>query len=369
MRASLFIVGGTAAAVTATTLWWLRKRLARKLTMMQYNVLCDNANPGCIDETVRAYAKPDELEWRARCEVIVAKVKCADVAFLEEVLPSMYVSLSAALGSEYDSWHTSELVEAAHTDGQEIALFVRRATTSVIGTPQCKRLVTLAKSEAERQLLLVPHQPGDCKPENYTVLTAAIRRRGWAKDECIVCGGVHLRWEFGDMPAARGKPLQALCAGRALLEHAHSVDAIGVTLAGDVNSGPQDGACMVLKHGLPERDRKHPGGGCTSLGLSPIWDGKYVAEFALLRSAYADVHGDDPKFTRKKNSTASQFCLDHIFLGGGALRATKANFGPGCQPYAQGGDGSDLPYLPCAAWPSDHLPLVVELEVDAWSLL
>ena len=362
----MLLLGASAAtAVAAATLWWYHRKLrARKLTLLQFNVLCDSSNIGCIDAEMKSYARPDELEWRKRCAAIAAKIKCADVAFLEEVLPQMFHGLRDAL-PDFDAWHSSDLVDAAHKDGQEIALFVRRATMSLIGAPQCRRCIEMAANDAERQLLLLPHHPGDCKPENYSVLTAAVRRRGWSDDQCIVVGGVHLRWEYGDMPAARGKPLQALCAARALLEHARSAAAEGVALAGDFNSWPQHGACLVLKHGLCPQDPEHPGGGCGNLGLSPIWDGRLVGEFATLRSAYAEVHGAEPRFTRKKNTTGSQYCLDYVFVVGEALRATRANFGPGPRPYAPDGDGSDLPYLPCAAWPSDHLPVVVDLVLPS----
>jgi len=359
-----FLFGGAAAVAAALILYRRRKLERKKITFFQFNVLCDSSAPGCIDESMREYCDAADLKWHARCMAIAAKVQAsADVAFLEEVLPSMFDDLKDALHADFDAWHSSEFFadEAEHVEGQEIALFVRRATTAVVGAPRCSRLVTLAESDAERRLLLLPSQPGDCPPQNYTVLTAAIKRHGWSPDECIVVGGVHLRWEFGDMPAARGKPVQALCAGRALLAHAQSSDAAGVALAGDFNSWPSHGACTVLKHGLPELDPEHPGGGCKALGLSPVWDGRFVGEFATLRSAHEQVHGAEPRFTRKKDTTASQFCLDYIFVGGSALRAVKADFGPGPRPYAPDGDGSDLPHLPCAAWPSDHLPLAVDL--------
>jgi len=359
--AKLRLIGGAAAAVVALW-WWQRRQQARKLTVLQFNILCDSSATGCIDASVRAYARADELEWSVRCAAIAAKVRGSDVAFLEEVLPHMYVDLCAAL-PEYDAWHSSELVEAAHVDGQEVALFVRRAAVMVIGVPRCCRLVTLAESDAERELLLLPNEPGDCRPENYSVLTAAVRRRQWSADECVVVGGVHLRWEFGDMPAARAKPVQALCAARALLEHAQSADAAGVALAGDFNSWPQHAACLVLKRGLAALDEEHPGGGCATLALSPYRNCRFVGKLATLRSAHEEAHGIEPRFTRKKDSTASQFCLDYVFVGGTSLRATHADFGPGRPPYALDGDGSDLPYLPCAQWPSDHLPLRVELRL------
>ena len=41
----------------------------------------------------------------------------------------------------------------------------------------------------------------------------------------------------------------------------------------------------------------------------------------------------------------------------------------GTPPYDPDGDGSDLPYLPCAAWPSDHLPLVAEVVLSSRGLV
>ena len=123
-------------------------------------------------------------------------------------------------------------------------------------------------------------------------------------------------------------------------------------LCGDFNSWPEHCACVALKHGLAVGHAEHPGQGCAELRLPGG---------GVLRSAWAEAHaGCEPCFTRKKNVPASQFCLDYVFLGGGAT-CVGASFGAGPPPYAAGGDGTDLPQLPCAAWPSDHLPVVVEL--------
>ena len=76
----------------------------------------------------------------------------------------------------------------------------------------------------------------------------------------------------------------------------------------------------------------------------------------------AAVTGAEPRFTRKKTGVGSQYCLDYIFTAG-ALRSVAVGFGPGPPPFAPEGDGADLPFLPCEAWPSDHLPLVADLTV------
>lgn len=327
---------------------------------MQYNVLFDSPNPGCIDEYVRSYTAAEDLSWATRAATVARRIReSADVAFVEELGPEMFVILKRAL-PEFDAWHASEFVrKVEHPDGEEIALFVRRAAAELVGAPRCQRLVSFARSEAERTLMMMPEQPGDSPPEAYAVITAAVRRRGWGPDQVLVLGGTHLRWEFDastDAPiraAAAGKPVQAVCAARALSEHASAANASAVALAGDFNSPPTDGAVLALTQGLPVGHPKHPGGGCAELrGPTP------------LRSAFAAVHGREPLFTRKKNSAGSQFAIDYVLVGDGrgSVRVVTAGFGAGPPPYAQDGNGDDLPYLPCAAWPSDHLPLTAELQ-------
>ena len=44
------------------------------------------------------------------------------------------------------------------------------------------------------------------------------------------------------MAASRGKPVQAVCAGRALCAHGDEADATAIALLGDLNSSPTDGA-------------------------------------------------------------------------------------------------------------------------------
>ena len=163
-----------------------------------------------------------------------------------------------------------------------------------------------------------------------------------------------MRWEYGDGfgGAAKGKPLQALAAVRALMSHATDVGAGGWMLCGDFNSRPDDAAYRLITEGsLALSDPTHPGAPITSELRLP-------ETTPALTSAFRACRGAEPLFTRKKDSPGSQFTLDYVFVGG-ALVASDASFGPGAEPFT--GDGVDLPYLPCAAWPSDHLPLVVDL--------
>jgi len=344
-----------AAAAAALLKWHVQRR--RTLRLMQFNILFDLPNPGCIDETVRAYASADELAWPNRCKAIAQRLDSScDVAFLEECGPTMFEEIKALLPG-FNGFHASQLVDkCVHPDGEEIALFVRRSTVELLdGNPRCRRLIedSAAKANpARRALLMAKEQPGECPPEAYAVVSAAVRRRGWGSDQKLVVGGTHLRWEFGTMPAAKGKPVQAVAAARLLLEHASEVGTSDVALAGDFNSWPSHGAVLALTEGLVPGHAEHPGSEVGDLSLT-----------APLRSAYAAAHGgQEPLFTRKKNSQSSQFCLDYVFVGG-KVRVAGAGFGAGPPPFAPEGDGSDLPYLPCAAWPSDHLPLVVELGV------
>ena len=301
-----------------------RKNLAdgrsATLRLMQFNILFDLTNPGCIDETVRAYASANELAWPNRCKTIAQRLNSScDIAFLEECGPSMFRDVKALLPG-FDGFHASELVEkVVHPDGEEIAVFVRRSTVELLeDRPRCRRLVedtTATASAPQRKLLMKKEQPGDSPPGAYAVLSAAVRRRGWGSDQRLVVGGTHLRWEFGDMPAAKGKPVQALCAARLLLEHGADVGTSEVALAGDFNSWPTHGAVLALTQGLPQGHAEHPGGGAGDLSLA-----------TPLRSAHAAAHaGREPRFTRKKNSLASQFCLDYVFV---VYTAGGSNPGP-----------------------------------------
>jgi hypothetical protein len=120
------------------------------------------------------------------------------------------------------------------------------------------------------------------------------------------------------MPAAKGKPVQAVAAARLLLEHASEVGTSDVALAGDFNSWPSHGAVLALTEGLVPGHAEHPGSEVGDLSLT-----------APLRSAYAAAHrGQEPLFTRKKNSQSSQFCLDYVFVGG-KVRVAGAGFGAG----------------------------------------
>jgi hypothetical protein len=352
MKAAL--AASTAAAAAALLYWRMRRR--RTLRLMQFNILFDLPNPGCIDESVRGYALADELAWPNRCKAIAQRLESScDVAFLEECGPSMFEDIKALL-PDFDGFHASALVEkVVHPDGEEIAMFVRRSTVELLEEPRCRRLVecSIAKANPLRlALIMEKEQPGDSPPEAYAVVSAAVRRRGWGSDQRLVVGGTHLRWEFGSMPAAKGKPVQAICAAHLLLEHAMDVGTSNVALAGDFNSWPTHGAVLALTQGLPPGHAEHPGSDAGDLSLT-----------TPLRSAYAAAHANrEPRFTRKKNSLDSQYCLDYVFVGE-HVRVAGAGFGAGPPPFAPEGDGSDLPYLPCAAWPSDHLPLVVELGV------
>ena len=308
----------------------------------QWNVLLDSSAPGCIDDSMRAYASDDCLSWASRSISISKRIEAsADVILLEECSHDMYKKLKELLPS-FASWHASELDVGSDVSELDVALLLRRSEFEIIGSPQCQRLHDLC-SECDRPTLLLPEQPGDVKPTSYVLVTAALRRRDCA--DCIVVGGTHLRWEFGTYEAAAAKPLQARAAAEGLLRHASGAGAAGWVLCGDLNSGKDDEAYRILTDGsLTAADNCRPANG------------------TALSSAFRAVHGAEPLFTRKKDTVASQYCLDYV-LYGGRLAATTAGFGPGPPPYDPDGDGADLPCLPCADWPSDHLPLVVGLEL------
>ena len=133
----------------ACALWVAWRRAAHPaIALMQYNVLFDSPNPGCIDEGMRAYTAKEDLAWPVRCATIARRVReCADVAVFEELGPEMFATLKAAL-PEFDAWHASDLVDTVqHPDGEELALFTHRASVELCGAPRCRRLVEFAHSE------------------------------------------------------------------------------------------------------------------------------------------------------------------------------------------------------------------------------
>jgi hypothetical protein len=332
------------------------------LKLLQWNILVDNDAPGCIDAGMREYVQKECgsascLDWAQRKHAIAMRVSCADVAYLEECSPKMLESLRPLL-PDFDSWHAAELVDADH-DEQEIALLVRRGSVELVGAPRCQRLHTVfADGCAEQRAMLVAAQEGEnVPPSSYAVLSAAVKRTGWSAH--VVLAATHLRWEyFGGDPrfeaGARAKPLQALAAARVACAHAAEAGAAGWSLCGDFNAGRGSGVHALLTDGaLPAVHPEHPGGELAAALEMPG---------GRMQSAFAAVTGAEPRFTRKKNTVGTQFCLDYVFLAG-ALRATAVGFGPGPAPFAPGGDGSDLRFLPCEAWPSDHLPLVADLTI------
>jgi hypothetical protein len=277
------------------------------------------------------------------------KESAADIVLLEECSAVMFQELKEEFHlPDFGAWHASEFNADLNLDRSEldIAMLVNLSKLEVIGPPKCQRLHELC-SGSDLEIVLLPEQPGDFKPTSYVLLSAAIRRRDWA--DCVVVGGTHLRWEYGDMPAAGAKEAQARAAARGLLSHASDAGAAGWALCGDFNSGPSDPAYRSLTSGSWQ---------AAGLGGRPAGD-------AAFTSAFRAVNNAEPLFTRKKDTPGSQFCLDYVLLGG-RLAAAAASLGPeaGPPPYDPAGDGADLPCLPCAEWPSDHLPLVVTLELQ-----
>jgi hypothetical protein len=312
------------------------------LRICQWNVLLDSSLPGCIDEAMRNYVElPEILVWSYRQEIIAGRINesQADVVLLEECSPKMLKDLTAKLPvGVFGAYHASDIDTGPDTSELDVAILIRLSTLELKSPPKCQRLHELC-SEATRPIVLHEKHDGDIKPTSYVLLSAAILLKGHS--DVIVIGGTHLRWEFGTMSAAPARAPQACAAARGLLLHASEAGAVGWALCGDFNSGPADEAYRALTDGsLQVADCNRPAG-----------DAAFV-------SAFRAVHGAEPRFTRKKNSPDSEFCLDYAFIGG-RLAAVAARVGP--LDTAGGGEG--LPSLPCAEWPSDHLPLFVTLEL------
>jgi hypothetical protein len=321
------------------------------LIVCQWNILLDSNLAGCIDYNMRSYASPQCLIWAHRKDAIVSRIKesAADVVLLEECSAEMFQDLKDDFKfPAFCAWHASEFDSGSDRSELDVAMLVNLSKLEVIGSPKCQRLHELC-SGSDLETVLQAGQDGDIKPTSYALLSASIRRRDRA--ECIVIGGTHLRWEY-EMPEAGAKAVQALAAACGLRRHASDARAAGWALCGDFNSKPSDPAYLDLTGSEQHTD---------SVGSL------LRAELAglgrpLFASAFREARGAEPLFTRKKNTPDSQYCLDYVLLGG-RLAAAAASIGPEAAPppYDPQGDGSDLPCLPCAEWPSDHLPLVVEL--------
>jgi len=338
-------------------LWSTMTESHATLTILQWNILLDSDAPGCIDAQKRQYAEPEHLSWNYRCEKIAMRIQeyCADVLLLEELSASMFTDLCKKL-PDFNGWHASELVKPFGEDvdpkvveSMEVGLFTHAQHVKVDGQPRCIPLYAGYDGD-DKALLLYPPSFQAAPSSSYVVVSAALQHCSQPNAK-IVVGATHLRWEFGTMPAAAAKPMQAEAAANAIIQHAHEVGAESWILAGDFNSPPESDAYHLLTHGsLAKSHPLHPS--------AAIHRDLVLQDGVSMQSVFALVNGSEPLFTRKKNKQTDQYCLDYIFIGGTLLCNTAA-YSTSPLPYQ--GDGSDLPQLPCAAWPSDHLPLVVNI--------
>jgi CCR4-NOT transcription complex subunit 6 len=173
----------------------------------------------------------------------------------------------------------------------------------------------------------------------------------------LVAASSHLFWnpQFPDL-----KLLQSYILAREALEFASSSDAM--MIGADLNSVPHSSAVYELLMGSGTVTTSHPDHPVTlrkRSATSPSQSAvryEAVPDLALqapFRSAIRTLTGNEPFFT---NYTASfKGCLDYIMLGGGIQTVNAIRLPPEAELLEETA-------LPNSKWPSDHLPLVVDLE-------
>jgi endonuclease/exonuclease/phosphatase family metal-dependent hydrolase len=251
----------------------------RGLRVFSWNVLLDSADDGCIDASMRKYAPAACLDWNNRLGAILMRIQAAvpDVIFLHEANPRMFADIKDHL-TGFNGWHASELVGGLdkYNDAQsiEVGLLVRETAVVVLST-RCTRLYSLCGVDSGQPAILHPkHCSAEMEPTSYVVLSAAVTHIS-EPSAVVVVGGTHLRWEFGDDPAAVSKLLQAEAAANGVWQHAQDASAPSWILAGDFNSPPDSAPYHLLTNGsLPLAHPLHPrtthpnysaGGACSGL--------------------------------------------------------------------------------------------------------
>ena len=173
----------------------------------------------------------------------------------------------------------------------------------------------------------------------------------------VVCSS-HLYWDpvYPDI-----KLLQAYLLAQEALEYAR--DSSGLVIGADLNSIPSTSGVYELLMGSGFVDVSHPDHPVSlrTNKTNPRLTGIPVDAVPSLSlttpfiSAIKSVNGQEPVYT---NYTASfKGCLDYILLGG-KIEAISS------LPLPEESELAFETALPNSKWPSDHLPLVVDLKLS-----
>jgi mRNA deadenylase 3'-5' endonuclease subunit Ccr4 len=187
---------------------------------------------------------------------------------------------------------------------------------------------------------------------NHVVL---IRLKERTSGRRLVACSSHLFWNplYPDI-----KLLQAYLLGRIASEF--SRDCEGVVVGVDLNSVPGTSGAYEVLMGSGVVDTTHPDhpvnirSNAVNHRLSRVLE-SHVPRLELgspFRSAVKEVFGNDPLYTNYTETFKG--CLDYIMLGG-KLKAVFSH------PLPNDEELSRETALPNSLWPSDHLPLVVDL--------
>ncbi len=173
----------------------------------------------------------------------------------------------------------------------------------------------------------------------------------------VVCSS-HLFWDpsYPDL-----KLLQSYLLGKEVFEFSRGSDA--AVIGADLNSLPVSSGVYELLMGSGTVPTDHPDHPVSlrSNKLNHQLNGVSTEAVPTLslpspfESAWRQVHGAEPSFT---NYTASfKGCLDYVMLSGN-IKAVSTNTLPSA------GELLTETALPNSRWPSDHVPLVVDLDLS-----
>eukprot|EP01062_Namystynia_karyoxenos_P042960 TRINITY_DN31459_c0_g1_i1.p1 TRINITY_DN31459_c0_g1~~TRINITY_DN31459_c0_g1_i1.p1 ORF type:complete len:365 (+),score=54.71 TRINITY_DN31459_c0_g1_i1:104-1198(+) len=337
----------------------------QRFRVMWWNILVDVKSAGA-----------DVCEWNNRVEGICQRVReeQPDLIGFAEILPHQYRDIADRLGADFQGAHCADYGCGKESKyGGELGFFYRPKVFER-GQVRGSSLGALCQREEEKAAWNPPKwaEPegmvniGDPAPEDWFALTADFLHRPSGRR--VVFGVTHLRWEWSKLPpqpgggggaACASKPLHAEGVARMLHEHAEGVGAGSRILAGDFNtpydSGADFGVYRLLTQAeLGEADPGHP-----SRVAGQQWQiPRPLTNPCPMKSAYKEVAGSEPAFTRKKGTPESEYCLDYMFYAG---NIRPAQVGPMPQSARSGSGGT--PFLPCVEWPSDHIRLLVEFEL------
>lgn len=309
------------------------------------------------------YCRPEALQTYHRVASILRQVNLQqpDIVCFQELDQQLVNQIEAGISAQLSRAHVSLNQTLPSKDGCGVYYNSQRFSlceTSVIRFRNLvdKHFQTLTEFAARDQSMFSLARALDREIREKVNMAVFTRLNDKVTGKSVVAASAHLFWnpQFPDL-----KLLQAYVLAKEVLEFASTSDAI--IIGADLNSVPNSSGVYELLMGNGSVATSHPDHPVTlrsKLGtnLGSVVSPEVVPELSLevpFRSALRTLNGREPRFT---NYTATfKGCLDYILLGG-EIKPISA------VPLPDEGDLQVEIALPNAQWPSDHLPLIVDLE-------